>query len=317
MSELAIGLDFGAIDTRTRRSMIASGVVHLILLVWLVLHQTVAVESTGLTEITWIEAPAPPTASNAAPPVATKESNVAETREVATKPATVTKKTEQFKRELKRAEVAPKPQSSSAVADVMAQRLETLQRNSSETTTRMAALVPPPRVGQPSLAGAPSDTPVPSAPSQLQRADVAPRGAPVDLMRASANTPAPVAAVLPTKTGQSSKPAQLAKSNAKRNLAGAQLVGPVADRALVDYAAPGYPEWAKRDGVEAAVTLYFFVLANGRVKENILIEKTSGFQDFDNNAVAALRNWRFEKLAGGTADQWGRITFNFRLSDAR
>lgn len=316
MNELAIGLDFGAIDVRTRHSMIASGVVHLLLLLWLILHQAVVVESTGITEITWVEAPAPPTTMEAAPPVAVKEANVVETRQVKTKPADVTEKPVQFKRELRRAEVAPKPQSSSAVADVMAQRLEALTP-SNETTTAMAALVPPPRVGQPSLAGTPSETPVASAPSTLRRDNAAPRGAPVELMRADPTSTAPAVAAIPATQKPSTKPAELAKSKAKRNLAGAQLVGPVADRALVDYNTPAYPEWAKRDGVEATVTLYFFVLANGRVKENILIEKTSGFQDFDNNAVAALKQWRFEKLPGGTADQWGRITFNFRLSDAR
>jgi TonB family protein len=94
------------------------------------------------------------------------------------------------------------------------------------------------------------------------------------------------------------------------------LAGQVADRELKDYQKPDYPEWAKRDGVEGAVTLRFYVLPDGRVKDNIFVEKTSGFGDFDNNAVNALRQWRFEPLAGA-GEQWGVITFNFRLSDNR
>ena len=81
---------------------------------------------------------------------------------------------------------------------------------------------------------------------------------------------------------------------------------------------PEYPEWAKADAVEGSVRLYFVVLPDGRVKENVLVQKTTGFEDFDDNAVAALRSWRFAPLgAGRTGDQWGTITFRFRIVDAR
>ena len=54
------------------------------------------------------------------------------------------------------------------------------------------------------------------------------------------------------------------------------------------YKVPDYPEWAKRDGTEGSVTLYFFVMPDGRVKENVLVERTSGFSDFDDRAVARV-----------------------------
>ncbi|MCB1184861.1 TonB family protein, partial [bacterium] len=42
----------------------------------------------------------------------------------------------------------------------------------------------------------------------------------------------------------------------------------------------------------------------------------AGFQDFDDNAVAAIRQWRFAALTGNTArEQWGTITFRYRLHD--
>jgi len=79
---------------------------------------------------------------------------------------------------------------------------------------------------------------------------------------------------------------------------------------------PDYPEWAKHDGIEAAVTLYFIVRPDGSVKENILVQKTAGFGDFDDSARAALASWRFAPLTGGrTGEQWGTITFHFRLKD--
>jgi TonB family protein len=52
-------------------------------------------------------------------------------------------------------------------------------------------------------------------------------------------------------------------------------------------------------------------------KENVLVQKTAGFGDFDDNARSALRAWRFEPLREGrVGEQWGTITFHFRIRDA-
>jgi TonB family protein len=105
-------------------------------------------------------------------------------------------------------------------------------------------------------------------------------------------------------------------ANARRVIAGASLIGPVADRPVLHHTLPDYPEWAKHDGVEGNVTLYFVVRADGSVRENVLVQRTAGFEDFDENARAALRAWRFEPLRGGrTGEQWGTITFQYRLRD--
>jgi TonB family protein len=123
---------------------------------------------------------------------------------------------------------------------------------------------------------------------------------------------------LPSAASAPAKPeAGDAKATARRELAGMRLIGPIADRPIVSYVAPHYPEWAKREAVEGSVTLYFVVLADGRVKENIVVQKTAGFEDFDENARAALRTWRFQPLRGGrTGEQWGTITIHYRLTDA-
>jgi TonB family protein len=107
----------------------------------------------------------------------------------------------------------------------------------------------------------------------------------------------------------------MAAAGASREvLSGITLRGPVADRALVKHAQPQYPDWAQRELVEGSVRLYFEVLPDGRVKENVLVEKTSGVLDFDRNATRALVGWRFEPVADGVGEQWGSITFDFRLS---
>ena len=94
------------------------------------------------------------------------------------------------------------------------------------------------------------------------------------------------------------------------------MSGPVADRPLVSYSKPAYPEWAKREAVEGSVNLYFVVEPDGTVRTNVMIQKTSGFEDFDRNATNALLAWRFEPLeSSATGEQWGTITFHYRLSN--
>jgi TonB family protein len=114
-----------------------------------------------------------------------------------------------------------------------------------------------------------------------------------------------------------STPARGGDASARRALAGAMLAGPIADRPVVSYVRPLYPEWAKRDAVEGRVTLYFVVGPDGSVRENVLVQKTAGFEDFDESARTALRMWRFAPLREGrTGEQWGTITFHFRLQEA-
>jgi len=143
-------------------------------------------------------------------------------------------------------------------------------------------------------------------------------GAPLALGRGGGADMTPALAQAAGAPGVVSAPAVAPEgdSHVTRTLAGAQLAGPIADRAVLAHVTPEYPEWAKRDGVEAAVTLSFIVRPDGSVKENILVQKTAGFGDFDDSARAALAAWRFAPLGGGrTGEQWGTITFHFRLKD--
>jgi TonB family protein len=117
--------------------------------------------------------------------------------------------------------------------------------------------------------------------------------------------------------GGSAQAANVGDATARRTVAGALLAGPIADRRVLSTVVPEYPEWAKKEAVEGSVTLYFVVRPDGSVKENVVIQKTAGFGDFDDNARTALRAWRFEPLHDGrTGEQWGTITFRFRLRDA-
>jgi len=317
VSTLNLNTEFAAIAVRTRRLIGGSTILHLLLLLLLMYYRTSTAAPDGITEITWIEeAPPAPAVEETAPPVAKEETKAAEVAKVKALP-TRELPPQQFKRELKRSTVEPTPQKQESVEDVLSKRVETIESNSSASRTRMKSLVTPPKIGSPSPVGLPKTVPSPRAQSDLRRTATNPNAAPAQLRRTPDAPRRPAALATPNTappTRGSSVPTE-ASSSSTRNVAGAQLAGPVADRTLLSHETPVYPEWAKQDGVEASVTLRFFVQSNGLVKENVLVEKTSGFRDFDNSSVAALLQWRFEALPG-SAEQWGRITFHFRLSDS-
>ena len=320
MSEFALQREFVRIDVSTRRSMGASFVLHCILFLLLGFYHAAGGESVGLTEITWVDEAMIAGVVDAAPPVAEKETKSAPVQEVKSVATREAQESEHYERSLERGEVAPKPQSSRAVTDILDERISALQNDAKDSATRLASMVPPPKVGIPAPAGVPSPESVGggSSPSSLRR-EGGPSGVgsgPPSALKRAGTAPAraiPVAVAGAPPTAAATPDA--GDANKTRNLAGARIIGPVADRAVEKYTVPEYPEWAKREGIEGSVTLYFFVLPDGRVKENILVETTSGFSDFDSGAVEALLQWKFVAMPGAS-EQWGRITFNYRL-DAR
>jgi TonB family protein len=300
---------------RSRNAMLVSVATHALFLVWL---GTRIVQEGGedLIEVEWLE----PGAPGAILPAATAPEVPPDPEPIAVVTPRVTSDA-YFERQTNVAEQAPKPQHPEAVSDALENRLAALQRDATSPLVALnvpisgapsaeARLAGPPRVG----------TPTPSL--ELRRGGGSARGTPLALRRGGGGGPGN-GAVIPiarVPDPPRSAPAQAAdaESTAVRLLGGASLAGPVADRPIRSYTLPRYPEWAMRDAVEASVRLFFFVLPDGGIKESVLVQKTSGFEDFDQNAATALLTWRFEPLpAGVTDEQWGEITFNYRLRDAR
>jgi outer membrane biosynthesis protein TonB len=77
------------------------------------------------------------------------------------------------------------------------------------------------------------------------------------------------------KAGSAPAPAKGGDATARRTIAGAMLAGPIADRPILSYTTPTYPEWAKKEAVEGSVTLYFVVRPDGGVKENVMVNRGS------------------------------------------
>lgn len=309
MKSSHFSLELSGIRSRTKKSAGASVILHVALFLWLYMMPGISPEAEALVEINWVEpVPTQPAARESRPLV---EKSVVPTRSVKKVP-------EYFKREPKPAEVSPEPQVRELRRDKIERRLTSLQRQAVSTRTPIANLAAPNVVENPTLAGIPVEDVAPNTPGKLARGQTK-VGKPDILRRTtvSASRPA-LAQAKPPQEHVTPAPAKPEESTASRTLSGASLSGPVADRPLLSYSTPAYPKWAKQQGIEGASTIYFIVLPDGRVKKNTVIEKTSGFQDFDRNAIEALLGWRFEPLGSGqTGEQWGRITFHYRLSDAR
>ena len=310
--------EIAAYQNRNRRSMVGSLIIHVLLLGWLSTRSVSAPEGGDFTEITWLEdealtelAPPPPPAtapdpvpSEPAPPEPAPSGTEAE---------------ENFLREDDEGDVAPEPQTLEALDDRLREQLTSAPAHPlSRPSSVLAAAAGPDRVVSSRLAAAPTDVATGSG-TTLTRGPAAPTSSePIALRRGSSRVPAAALSVsdLPETRRATRAASTPGDSTAVRHLAGASLMGQVADRPLEAYTIPTYPEWAKGEGVEASVSLYFEVRSDGQIKPNIVVQKTAGFADFDRNAIDALSAWRFAPLSGGSmGEQWGSITFNYRLKD--
>lgn len=96
------------------------------------------------------------------------------------------------------------------------------------------------------------------------------------------------------------------------------IEGELASRAIKHQVNPAYPEWAKKQGIEATVKFNLTVLPNGLLKEDDLqLEQTSGYRELDRVVYDALIQWEFQPLDPNVAqvDQSGVITFSFNLKN--
>ncbi len=311
MNAAALQLEQEGYRRRTQVCMTASTVGHALVMLWIALVPHSASQFPALTEITLIEpgalAGAPAQAATPAPATYARSG-------AASSHAT----DESFRRLATGSELTPEPESPTTFADRITSRLASLQQNeptpvrgvsSSALTTVWG---PPSATGRVAGGGG-------TSPLALNRGGGGTTAGPALALNRGGGSgagPAIVATGLPAERAASA-PARGGETIARRIPAGAMLAGPIADRPVIAYTRPIYPEWAKRDAVEGSVTLYFVVRPDGGIKENVLVQKTAGFEDFDESARTALRAWRFAPLREGrTGEQWGTITFHFRLREA-
>jgi TonB family protein len=91
------------------------------------------------------------------------------------------------------------------------------------------------------------------------------------------------------------------------------ITGDLANREIVEKVIPQFPHWAKTKGVGATIALRFTVMQDGKVKETVIVERTSGSLQWDQMVISALKKWKFVPMTSGglRQDQTGVITFQF------
>lgn len=310
MTAGTLHLDLIQCQARTRRTMVVSVVLHALLFLWITNIRSTAVETPPITEIMMLT-PGDLAAMDAGPAAPAPRSDP--------QPGLAQRKVEtdeRFVRRLDRADVTLDPQSPASIADQMAARLSALTQEERPAVPGTASTALPSMIfgsGPATVAG----TGTGSGPVALHRGGALGGAGALPLSRGGGGSSVGGPATLPAVKTAATAPAQVGDATARRTIAGASVAGPIADRPVLQTVVPEYPEWAKKEAVEGSVTLYFVVRSDGTVKENVVIQKTAGFGDFDENARTAIRGWLFERLKNGrTGEQWGTITFHFRLRDA-
>jgi TonB family protein len=97
----------------------------------------------------------------------------------------------------------------------------------------------------------------------------------------------------------------------------ANIEGELAARYLKRQVNPVYPDWAKKQGVEATIRFNVTVLPNGLLKDDLELAQTSGYRELDRDVYDALIQWEFEPLAPQIpqVNQTGIVTFSFSLKN--
>lgn len=96
------------------------------------------------------------------------------------------------------------------------------------------------------------------------------------------------------------------------NQRGFQIYGELQNRPITKKVLPPYPRWAEEENWCGAVRIRFWVLPDGKVKDNLLIETSSGWSEIDTLAAKSLKEFVFAPLTG-SQEQEGVIEFYFRL----
>jgi TonB family protein len=91
------------------------------------------------------------------------------------------------------------------------------------------------------------------------------------------------------------------------------ITGQLSGRNIMRKTAPQYPRWAEEQGIQAQVAIDFTVRADGSVKENLMVSRTSGYPELDELAKEALLTFMFAPLSTSD-DQTGTAVFVYKLS---
>jgi len=126
--------------------------------------------------------------------------------------------------------------------------------------------------------------------------------------------PKPEPKPLPKAVEQPPAPPSPAPPAAPVPAAPAPVTPASANAAYLKNPAPEYPSLAQRRGWEGTVLLRVHVLASGKPGE-IQVQKSSGRQQLDDAALAAVKRWSFVPAKQGDVaqDGWVSVPIDFKI----
>lgn len=140
----------------------------------------------------------------------------------------------------------------------------------------------------------------------------------VHTARASSSSMSPrPAELVPSRAQRSAETPEDADVDALNSTAGAPPAElPRRDPRYIDNQAGSYPKWSRLRGEEGTVRMRVYVKPDGRVAD-VVIVRSSGFADLDNDARRVVRGWRYLPARNGdtAVGAWAPIAYQFKLTD--
>jgi TonB family protein len=93
------------------------------------------------------------------------------------------------------------------------------------------------------------------------------------------------------------------------------IAGQIADRKKLHWGLPRYPQWAIDQGASGLVRVTITVAPDGSVRENVILEMSSGYAVLDDAVKTVVRAWQFAPLDPGDpqVDETGTVAIKFVL----
>ena len=93
------------------------------------------------------------------------------------------------------------------------------------------------------------------------------------------------------------------------------ITGQISGRKRLRSGLPKYPQWAIDQGASGLVRVAITVAPDGSVRENVILDASSGYSLLDDAVKTVVRAWQFVPLDATAAqvDQTGTVSIKFVL----
>jgi len=140
-------------------------------------------------------------------------------------------------------------------------------------------------------------------------------GSPIELDSKSMAVGSDVGVKPKFQTGNEATAEDASKAAGTRKKSGFTLTGELSRGDIVSGPFPVYPGWARQKGLSnVTIRIRFTVDAAGNVSPTMIVQKSTGYPNWDADVKRTLGRWKFKPAASGSGKRMGIITFIFVLT---